>query len=143
MLGGSSFETGFAMEIDPARQQAVIIGATFSGDFPVTPNIPQSAIDGLTDAFVSVLAPNLVPADVDEAADPSLSLRLAASSPAIGSTLIRYSTPSAGPLEITAFDVAGREMATIARKSAATGSGSIRWDLRDSAGRRIPSESIS
>lgn len=139
VLGGSSSEAGFALEIDPAGQQAVIVGSTDSGDFPVTPNVPQSAIEGPTDAFVSVLAPNLVPASVVDASDPSLSLHLAASSPAIGSTLIRYRTPWAGPLEITAFDIAGRQMATIARESAAARRGSIRWDLRDSAGRRVPS----
>ncbi len=57
--------------------------------------------------------------------------------PAYGSAHWSYTLPEAGPMEIVAFDLAGRRVRRIASEWAAAGQGEANWNLRDDAGRAI------
>ncbi len=51
-LGGGDFDFGAGIAIDPSRN-AYVIGATYSSNFPVTPNSYQPINSGDSDAFVA------------------------------------------------------------------------------------------
>jgi hypothetical protein len=50
-LGGSDWDVGRAIAVDDAGQ-VVVVGGTWSGDFPVTPGAVQPALADLRDTFV-------------------------------------------------------------------------------------------
>jgi len=53
------------------------------------------------------------------------------------STVITYSLPSPGPLEIAIFDGAGRKVRALMSGSTDAGAHSVRWDGRDDGGTRL------
>ena len=59
--------------------------------------------------------------------------------PARGSTAIRFSIASAGPVELAVFDVNGRRVRTLADRYALPGPYAVVWDERDDLGARVPS----
>ena len=62
-----------------------------------------------------------------------------APNPARGPCRINFDLPTAGPVTIDVFDVAGRRVARLAnQKPFEAGSRSVSWDLGDRRGRRVP-----
>jgi hypothetical protein len=57
--------------------------------------------------------------------------------PAYGSAHWSYTLPEPGPMELVAFDLAGRRVRRIASEWAAAGQGEASWDLRDDGGRPV------
>ncbi len=55
-LGGTGFEQGFALALDSAKN-AYVTGLTSSAGFPITPGAPQTVLNGVQSAYVSVLNP--------------------------------------------------------------------------------------
>lgn len=55
-LGGSDHDNGFAIAVDESNH-AYVTGATYSTDFPVTPDSFQTSRSGYPDAFVAKLNP--------------------------------------------------------------------------------------
>lgn len=54
-------------------------------------------------------------------------------------TLTRYALPRAGHVELGVFGVRGEKIRTVTSEFQTAGRRSIRWDLRDDSGRRVPS----
>jgi len=50
---------------------------------------------------------------------------------------VAYAVPSAGPVTVEVFDVAGRRVATLVRGTEDAGSRRLAWDARASGGHRI------
>jgi plastocyanin len=59
-LGGNNFDEIQAVSMDDTRK-AVLVGVTFSADFPVTSDALYSTLNGTQDAFLSVLAVGPLP----------------------------------------------------------------------------------
>ena len=55
-LGGTGFEQGFAIALDSAKN-AYVTGLTSSAGFPITLGAPQTVLNGVQSAYVSVLNP--------------------------------------------------------------------------------------
>jgi hypothetical protein len=55
------------------------------------------------------------------------------------STEIRFNLPEATQVTLTVFDLLGRQVATLADGAYSTGSHTIQWDGRDSAGQKVVS----
>lgn len=91
---------------------------------PPSPGSPNGPVTG---------APAL-PADPAE-----LALLPAAPNPFRHGSRIRFVTPRAGHLQLDLFDVAGRRIARLAEGPVEPGPGTVVWDGRDSAGRRVSS----
>lgn len=72
-------------------------------------------------------------------ARPSVQLAAAQPNPAVGSARIKFSLASAKDVELTVFDLAGREVATIAQGKFAAGEHVVNWNGSDRAGRLVPS----
>ena len=74
-------------------------------------------------------------------ATPRASVQLAAAqpNPAVGSARIKFSLASAKDVELTVFDLAGREVATLAQGKFAAGEHVVSWNGADRAGRLVPS----
>jgi flagellar hook assembly protein FlgD len=64
---------------------------------------------------------------------------LAARSPEVDTADIRFSVPSAGPVSLSIYDVAGREVRQLVRGELASGDHSRIWDGRDSQGHLVGS----
>jgi len=58
--------------------------------------------------------------------------------PFTAATTISYSIPHAGPARLRVFDIGGRLIRTLVHEARSSGEHSIRWDGRDSNGRRVP-----
>jgi Beta-propeller repeat len=59
-LGGKGLDTALALALDSATPPKVYVtGQTSSSNFPTTTNATQPQIGGMTDAFVSILNPNV------------------------------------------------------------------------------------
>jgi glucose/arabinose dehydrogenase len=58
--------------------------------------------------------------------------------PMRGSSELAWSQTTAGPVELTVHDLAGRRVATLERGARGTGSHHAVWDGRDDAGRALP-----
>ena len=54
-------------------------------------------------------------------------------------TRIQFKLPEAAQVEMTVFDVTGREVATLVREAMEAGTFEVEWDGRDNAGRTLPS----
>ena len=57
-LGGSSGDLAYRTAVDK-KSNVYITGSTESVDFPITPQVVPSSLHGWTDAFVSILSPDL------------------------------------------------------------------------------------
>ncbi|WOO35280.1 SBBP repeat-containing protein [Anaerocolumna sp. AGMB13020] len=57
-LGGSNIENGNSIDVDSQRN-VYVTGITLSDDFPITPEILPSHLSGSSDAFVTILTPDL------------------------------------------------------------------------------------
>lgn len=57
LLGGVSFDAGMALAID-TRGSAVVVGTTWSVDFPVSTDANDAALNGRSDAFIAFIAPD-------------------------------------------------------------------------------------
>ncbi len=84
---------------------------------------------------VGVYSPTLA-ADTD-ASSLTLWLSPPFPNPARASARWSYTLPKEGPVEIEAFDLAGRHVRSIARGWRGVGQGEVDWDLRDDGGRAI------
>jgi len=69
--------------------------------------------------------------------EPSPALSSAWPNPARGVLRLSLDLSRAGPVEVAAFDLAGRRVRGIAAGEAAAGSTTFVWDLRDAAGRKV------
>lgn len=67
------------------------------------------------------------------------SLGQASPNPTGGSTLIRFSISSSGPVDLCIFDIAGRRVRTLMSSQVPPGSYVIPWDGRDDSGTHLPS----
>ena len=70
---------------------------------------------------------------------PAVELAAAQPNPAIGSARISFSLTQAKDVELTVFDLAGREVATLAKGKFAAGEHVLNWNGADRAGRVVPS----
>ena len=55
------------------------------------------------------------------------------------STLIEFSVPTTGPVQLKIFDVRGRLVRTLLNRSYESGTWSVTWDGRDDGGRSVAS----
>ncbi len=69
----------------------------------------------------------------------AVALAPAMPNPALGDTRIAFSLPSAANVELTVFDLAGREVARLADGGYAAGEHAVQWTGSDNAGRPLPS----
>ncbi|MBE0643361.1 MAG: aryl-sulfate sulfotransferase [Bacteroidetes bacterium] len=60
-----------------------------------------------------------------------------APNPFPSSTMISYTTPAAGTVELVLHDALGREVRRLSREQFAPGTGQLWWDGRDAAGRAV------
>jgi hypothetical protein len=65
------------------------------------------------------------------------SLAPAAPNPFAGGTVIRYSLPVAGPVEVGVYDLAGRRIRTLVSATLAAGEHSVEWNRTDDDGARV------
>jgi hypothetical protein len=79
------------------------------------------------------------PVDVPRAADASgLILQAPQPNPASGSSVIAYSLPAEGPVELAVYDTQGRLRATLFAGLQPAGSHRVTWDGRDAQGGALP-----
>jgi flagellar hook capping protein FlgD len=80
-----------------------------------------------------------IPAQIVDVEDAPLALAFSAPqpNPARHSARFTWVLPEAAPIDVTAFDLAGRPVKTLAGGWRASGQGEVTWDLRDTAGRRV------
>ncbi len=84
--------------------------------------------------------PTDVPDDLDEPATMgTLQLHGAFPNPVALGTEVSFSTPQAGRVRASVFDVAGRKVRTLADRDFGRGEHAIAWDGADDDGRRLPS----
>jgi WD40 repeat protein len=78
---------------------------------------------------------------IEEPVGAATPVALAAPSPNPfrGETTLRFAIPSAGDVQLSVYDVAGRLVATLLSEPRSTGEHAVRWDGRDDAGRDVPS----
>jgi hypothetical protein len=82
------------------------------------------------------------PAHLEAAAVPSaLRLYAAAPNPFNPRTTIRFDLPTAGPVRLSVYDLAGRLVKVLVEGKIPAGSHEAVWDGRDSSGRAVPSGS--
>jgi C1A family cysteine protease len=76
------------------------------------------------------------PAPADEAGGlvPTLRLDPVRPNPANGAVALRYSLPTAGPLRLSVYDIAGREVARLVDGNVQSGSHEVRWNSTDGDG---------
>jgi len=72
-------------------------------------------------------------------ARPAVQLAAAQPNPAIGAARIAFTLESAKDVELTVYDLAGREVATLAKGTFAAGEHVVNWNGADRAGRVVPS----
>jgi len=96
-------------------------------DFGVTALVPE-------DAGMQTLSP-----PTSDTADEPASLWFAAPrpSPASGNTTLRFSVPQASEVQLTVYDLMGREVAELMNGRAAAGMHTMSWDLRDGMGQAV------
>lgn len=73
------------------------------------------------------------------AARPAVQLAAARPNPAIGAARIAFTLEDAKDVELTVYDLAGREVATLAQGRFAAGEHVVNWNGVDRAGRVVPS----
>jgi hypothetical protein len=84
--------------------------------------------------------PGCILADVTDAADLGGSGLLGNDpNPFTGSTMIRFAIGAASDAEVGIFDVAGRQVRHLDRRTYQPGSHRVAWDGRDDAGNALPS----
>jgi len=73
--------------------------------------------------------------------DPPVELRLAGNfpNPFNPSTTIRFHLPTAGPVRVTVYDLAGGLVRTLIRTTRPAGDNTVVWNGRDNAGRQVAS----
>ncbi|NNE08477.1 MAG: choice-of-anchor D domain-containing protein [Gemmatimonadetes bacterium] len=67
-----------------------------------------------------------------------IALAAAEPNPFRDGTTLRWSLRASGTLSIAVYDIAGRRVRTLVAGSESAGTGSIRWDGRNEAGKRVP-----
>lgn len=73
------------------------------------------------------------------AARPVVQLAAAQPNPAVGTARIAFTLSEAQDVELTVFDLAGREVASLAKGRFAPGQHAVAWSGRDQGGRLLPS----
>src|SRR6185436_3822823 len=58
-------------------------------------------------------------------------------SPATGNTTLRFSVPQASDVQLSVYDLMGREVAELMNGRAAAGIHTVGWDLRDGMGQPV------
>jgi hypothetical protein len=81
--------------------------------------------------------PVLVGVGDDSRESPALSLRPAAPNPFRTTTSLAFSLPRACRMNLSVYDVGGRRVAALASGQREAGSGTVMWQGRDGAGRRV------
>jgi hypothetical protein len=82
----------------------------------------------------AMLSPS-TPATSDEPA--SLWFAAPRPSPAVGNTTLRFSVPQASDVQLSVYDLMGREVAELMNGRAAAGIHTVGWDLRDGMGQPV------
>jgi hypothetical protein len=88
----------------------------------------------VTDATTQACTAGVVP---DPGLTATLELSAPSPNPAVASTLLRYSLPFASFVRLNVLDVAGRQVAVLARQVEGPGAHSAAWDGRDASGSRV------
>ena len=101
-----------------------------SCDSPPTTGLVASA----PSAGDALLAPS-TPATTDEPA--ALWFAAPRPSPASGNTTLRFSVPQASDVQLSVYDLMGREVAELMNGRAAAGIHTVGWDLRDGMGQPV------
>ena len=87
----------------------------------------------VTDATVQTCVAGVVP---EPGLTATLELSAPSPNPAVDGTHLRYSLPFASFVRLSVLDVAGRQVAVLARHVEGPGAHSVTWDGRDPGGRR-------
>jgi hypothetical protein len=88
----------------------------------------------VTDATTQDCTAGVVPANSLAA---TLELSAPSPNPAVNGTRLRYSLPFASRVRLVVLDVAGRQVAVLARQLEGPGAHSAAWDGRDGSGNRV------
>lgn len=126
------FQTSANSGID-SRCIVVDLGPLTSSD-TITVTLQQALPDGIVFALGEEVGSTTSAGDRVAA---GLALAPARPNPARAGVTLDFSLPAAGRARLTAFDLAGRRLATLADRDYAAGSYSVTWDLRDDAGRPV------
>jgi hypothetical protein len=135
----SSGDTLWTREVDMANRQALTC-MTMTSDFGyiscaegrTLPSLDRTIIlQKLSEDDAGVVS-------VEKIAPPDL-LAVDGANPFTGDVPVRYEIPSAGPVKLTVYDVAGRQVAVLADAVRSAGSHSVVWDLRNAGGSLVPS----
>jgi hypothetical protein len=76
--------------------------------------------------------------DVREAPPVRLALSLAGPNPARGASVLRFTLPHTGPVNLALYDAGGRRVRSLASGTLAAGEQLVRWDGRDDSGHEAP-----
>lgn len=106
--------------------------------FVATDTLSASLVEAALDDWALMAFPFPVSVDPAPAVRP-LSLQPASPNPFTSGTHLRYSLPSAGPVEVSVFDIHGRQVRRLVRGTEEAGTHLVTWDGRDQDGRRVPS----
>lgn len=129
---------GAGIRYDSGTFKTVFMSAAFEG-------VSDSAADPNNQGFLmgrilDWLLPSSV-VGVEPAVSSARKLELAQNrpNPFTSTTQIRFSLPVAGPARVTVYDVAGRRVADLMNRTLESGSHSVTWDGRDTAGASVAS----
>ncbi|MBK8165359.1 MAG: hypothetical protein IPK64_05230 [bacterium] len=139
-LGGTENDYPYALAL--IGHDAVIVGDTFSADFPVTSGVYQTTHAGGYDSFLARLSPNLHAAGVEDVAPPFdaapfLSL-IAQPNPFNPRVAINFELSGERAVALTIHDVAGRRVRQLALATFSDGPHAVTWDGCDDDGRPVP-----
>ncbi len=101
----------------------------------ITVSLSQALVDGIVFALGEELGATT---SIEPGPAVALALAPARPNPARGGVVLDFSLAAAGRATLTAFDVSGRRLASLADQEFEAGSHSLAWDLRDDAGRPLP-----
>ena len=141
-LGGEFYDFGLEM-IHSSDSSIYIIGNTASDSFPVTPGAYNTSINGMYDAFISLMDKDLsgfpvgIEAKENLTANPEVVLFQNSPNPIRHQTTISYFLPITENVLLEIHDMVGRKMITLESGLMKNGRHEVSWDVRDDRGRKL------
>ena len=118
-----------------------LTAAPVSDDFPwngsAGPAGDEYLLAGETEDYPVMIRPDFVGVDDPPGSSP-LALAPLSPNPAGGQVTVRFTLPQSAEVSLAAYDVAGRELAELARGRHEAGEHRVTWNFTDRKGRMVP-----